>query len=173
MAEALEGRSKDRRTQGRERSEVPRGTNLAWHGESVSASLRFHFMPGFTRSSLHFAPDTSHAFHAFRCWLKPMQGQQRKEGVEVGRGTCAAGRFLSLHLSLSSHPRISEGWGCEDGSSAKESGMQPPRKAALLSSDVPPSFHHARLHFLTCQVESCTFPLTCRHMAAVRLTVLR
>ena len=31
----------------------------------------------------------------------------------------------------------------------------------------------ARLHFLTCQVESCTFPLTCRHMAAVRLTVLR
>ena len=32
-------------------------------------------------------PPPSHAFHAFRCWLKPMQGQQRKEGVEVGRGT--------------------------------------------------------------------------------------
>ena len=34
----------------------------------------------------HLTVPPSHAFHAFRCWLKPMQGQQRKEGVEVGRG---------------------------------------------------------------------------------------
>ena len=42
------------------------------------------------------------------------------------------------------------------------------RARALPHSRVVP-----RRNFLTCQVESCTFPLTCRHMAAVRLTVLR
>ena len=41
--------------------------------------------------------------HAFRCWLKPMQAQQRKEGVEV-RGRVGGARapphpFQTLWLS--------------------------------------------------------------------------